>query len=154
MENEDELKEINIKNCACYYFDDAVQDININFCDILLDGKLYENISVYDISCKTFRPKPLRISFYKTEDFKMVLDVKNKCLFLYAYELFEKICDKIKYLISKKKKVLHIVVIIIFERLELIYVILYQSKKKVHIKINPIHNVFIEYLYIINAIFR
>ena len=52
----------------------------------------------------TFRPKPLRISFYKTEDFKMVLDVKNKCLFLYAYELFEKICDKIKYLISKKKR--------------------------------------------------
>ena len=104
MENEDELKEINIKNCACYYFDDAVQDININFCDILLDGKLYENISVHDISCKTFRPKPLRISFYKTEDFKMVLDVKNKCLFLYAYELFEKICDKIKYLISKKKR--------------------------------------------------
>ena len=53
MESKDELKEIDIKNCACYYFDDIIKDININFIDILLDEKLYENISDYDILYKT-----------------------------------------------------------------------------------------------------
>ena len=48
MESKDELKEMNIKNCTCYYFNDIIQYIDINF-DILLDEKLYENISVYDI---------------------------------------------------------------------------------------------------------
>ena len=50
MENKDGLKVIDIKNRACYYFDDIIQDIDIKFSDILLDKKLYENISVYDVS--------------------------------------------------------------------------------------------------------
>ena len=54
MESKDKLKEIDIKNCACYYFDDIIKVININFGDILFDEKLYENISVCDISCKSF----------------------------------------------------------------------------------------------------
>ena len=53
MESKDELKEMDIKNLACYYFDDIINDIDINFSDIFLDEKLYENISVYDISYKT-----------------------------------------------------------------------------------------------------
>ena len=48
MESKDELKEMDIKNCTCYYFNDIIQYIDINF-EILLDEKLYENISVYDI---------------------------------------------------------------------------------------------------------
>ena len=50
MESKDKLKEIDIKNRACYYFDDIINGIDINFSDILLVKKLYENISVYDIS--------------------------------------------------------------------------------------------------------
>ena len=34
----------------CYYFDDIIRDFDSNFDNILLDEKLYENISVYDIS--------------------------------------------------------------------------------------------------------
>ena len=49
MESKDELKEIDIKNRTCYYFDNVMKDIDISFSDILLDEKLYENISVYDI---------------------------------------------------------------------------------------------------------
>ena len=45
-----ELKEINIKNRACYYFDVIINGTDISFSDILLDEKLYENILVYDIS--------------------------------------------------------------------------------------------------------
>ena len=47
---------------------------------------------------------------------------------LFDYELFNKICDKIKYLISKKV-VSQIVLIIILERSELIHVSLYLLKK-------------------------
>ena len=51
MESKDKLKEIDIKNR--YYFDDIIKDVDIYFSDILLDEKLYENIFLYDISCKT-----------------------------------------------------------------------------------------------------
>ena len=41
MGTKDELKEIDIKNRVCYYFDDIITDRDINF-DILLDQKLYK----------------------------------------------------------------------------------------------------------------
>ena len=46
MESKDELKEIDSKSRACYYFSDIIKDIDINFSNILLHEKLYENISV------------------------------------------------------------------------------------------------------------
>ena len=39
MESQDELKEVNIKNRTCYYFDDIVRVIDIDFNDILLNEK-------------------------------------------------------------------------------------------------------------------
>ena len=60
-------------------------------------------ISVYNILHKTpTGPKPLRISFDKLEGFIIPLDRKIKHLILFDYGLFNKIGDKIKYLISKK----------------------------------------------------
>ena len=41
MQSEEELKEIHIKNCVCYYFDDIIRDFDINFDNILLDKILY-----------------------------------------------------------------------------------------------------------------
>ena len=46
MESQDELKETDTKDCTCYHFD-VIRDFDINFDNILLDEKLYENISVY-----------------------------------------------------------------------------------------------------------
>ena len=89
MESRNGLKEIDIKNRACYYFDDIINGTDINFSNVLLDKKLYENISVYDISYKTSTgPKPLRIRFNKIDGFIMVLDGKIKHLVLFAYGLF------------------------------------------------------------------
>ena len=52
---------------------------DINFSNNLLDDKLYENISVYDILYKTqIGPNPLRISFEKIDGFIIVLDSKIK----------------------------------------------------------------------------
>ena len=59
MESKDKSKEINIKNCTCYYFDDIIRlwDRDIDFSYILLDKKLYkekcENVLIYGISYKT-----------------------------------------------------------------------------------------------------
>ena len=48
MESKDEYEKIDTKNRGCYYFDDIIKDMNINLSHILLDKKLFENISVYD----------------------------------------------------------------------------------------------------------
>ena len=47
-------------------------------------------------------PKPLRISFGKIDGFIISLDGQIKHLILFGYGLFNKVCHKIKYLISKK----------------------------------------------------
>ena len=43
MESKDELKELGIKNCTCYYFDDIIRNLDIDFDNILLDKKSYKN---------------------------------------------------------------------------------------------------------------
>ena len=100
------LKEIDIKNRACYYFDDIINGSKINFSNILLNKKLYENIPVYIISNKNpTGPKPWHIRFDKIDGFILSLDGKIKHLILFDYGFVDKICDKIKYLISKKSDI-------------------------------------------------
>ena len=131
MKSKNELKEINNKNRVCYYFDDIINGTKSNFSNILLDKTFYENISVYNILCKTLTGlKPLYIRFNKIEGFIISLDGKIKHLILLDYKLFNKIWDKIKYLKSKKKKmVLKLALIIIMGRLELIHIIFYLLKR-------------------------
>ena len=75
----------------------------------MLDETIYENISVYGILYKTSTgPKPLRIRFNKLDGFIMVLDGKTKHLVFFDYGLFDKICNKIKHLISEKSGINHI----------------------------------------------
>ena len=62
MEN-NEFKEVCIKNRTCYYFDDIIKLEDFNFDNILID-------LLYDISYKTLiGPKPLRIRFDKIQGF-------------------------------------------------------------------------------------
>ena len=42
MESKDELKQIDIKNRTCYYFDDIITNRDIYSVGILLDKKIYE----------------------------------------------------------------------------------------------------------------
>ena len=86
-----------------YFFDDIINGTKINFNNILSDRKLYQNISVYKISYKTQTgPIPLRIRFDKIDGLFISLDGKIKYLLLFDYWLFNKICEKIKFLISKE----------------------------------------------------
>ena len=103
MESKDKLKEIDVKSRTCYYFDDIIKDIYINFSDILLDEKLYEKISVYDISYKSSTsPKPLRVRFDKIDEFVRVNGGEFWYLVLFNHGLFDKIYGNVKYLISEK----------------------------------------------------
>ena len=52
MDSNNELKDIDIKKCSCYYFDDIITIENFNFDNILIDKKSYKNILVYNISYK------------------------------------------------------------------------------------------------------
>ena len=47
------LKETDIENRLCYYFDDIINGAKINFINVWLEKKFYENILVYNISHKT-----------------------------------------------------------------------------------------------------
>ena len=52
MESKSKLKEVNILNCTCFYFDDyCIDDLDIG--NILLNEKLYENYLIYDVAYNT-----------------------------------------------------------------------------------------------------
>ena len=75
IENHDKLKEIDIKNCTRYYFDDIIKFEDFDLDNILIDEKSCKNISVYNISYKTLIvAKPLRIRFNKIGWFIRVYD--------------------------------------------------------------------------------
>ena len=95
------LKEINIKNCNCYCFNDIVKTKNFDFNNILLDEKLFKNILVHDISYKTLiGAKPLRIRFDKVDGFIRNYD-GTRYLILFDPEKHDTIYDKIRYLIGQ-----------------------------------------------------
>ena len=69
MESNNELKEVNIKNCTSYYFDDIIKTEEFYFDNILIHEKLCENTLVYNISYKTLiSAKPFCIRFDKKMD--------------------------------------------------------------------------------------
>ena len=81
-------------------------DRDFDFNDILLDKKSHkekdENILIYDISYKTSRNAKLScIRFDKIDRF---INPHNEIrrLVLFDYGWFDKICDRIEYLISEK----------------------------------------------------
>ena len=76
----------------CYCFDDIINGTGIDFGDILLDEKTYENFSVYDISYKTSAdPKPLRIRFNKIDGCIRVRGGEFRHLLLFDHGFFDKI---------------------------------------------------------------
>ena len=94
MASNGKLKEIDIKNRTCYYFDGIIKIEDFKFDKILISEKSYENILVYDVSYKTLiDTKPLRIRFYKIDGFTRVYDgvyylevKKNTILFITQLE--------------------------------------------------------------------
>ena len=102
MASNGKLKDIDIKNRTCYYFDDVIKINDFNLDNILIDEKLYKNILVYNISYKTLiDDKPLRIRFDKIDGFNRVYD-GTKYLVLFGSEKYGFIYNRITYLIKVK----------------------------------------------------
>ena len=120
MKSKNEFKKIDIKSRVCYYLDDTINDTEINFKNISLDKKSYENTSVSKKLYETpASAKPLPVRFSKIDGFIISFDGEIKHLVLLDYKFFNKICDKIQFLI-RKKVLLKIILIIILDRSELI----------------------------------
>ena len=86
MDSNVQLKEINIKSCTCYYFDVETKIEEFNLDNILIVKKSYQNILVYNTSCKTLiDAKPLHIRFDKIDGFVRVYD-RTRYLVLFGSE--------------------------------------------------------------------
>lgn len=49
-----ELKEIDVKNCRCCYFDGMININDLNLANILLEKKSYENILIIRLCIKLY----------------------------------------------------------------------------------------------------
>ena len=99
MEN-NEFNIVSTKNRTCYYLDDIIKIEDLDFDNILLDKKSYENVLIYIISSRTFiSAEPLRI-FVKVDGFMRVYD-GARYLVLFVPENYA-IYNRIIYLLSQK----------------------------------------------------
>ena len=79
-----ELKNICIRNSTCYHFDDIIKLEHFNLDKILIDEISHENILIYDISCKILTGlKLLRIRFDKIDGIIRTYD-GTRCLTLFG----------------------------------------------------------------------
>ena len=115
MKSKNKLKETDIKNRMYFYFDDIITDRDIYSADILLDEKIYQHISVYDIS---YRSILLIIILEKSELIHIIYQLKK--YWLSIIWLF------INSVINKNKSNYYNIFL----------------EKKVCLKINPINNIF------------
>ena len=103
------LKEINIKNLMCYYFDDIIKFEDFNLDNIVIDVKSYENILVYkSLSKRLIGAKRLCIRFDKIDEF-ITVDDGTRYLVLFAGEKYDFIHNRIKYLIPVKSGTTYII---------------------------------------------
>ena len=109
IESNDELKEINVKNITCYYFDDINKISVFNLDHNLIDKKSCKNILVYNISNKTLiDDKPLPIRFDKIDGFIGVYD-KTRYFSLFGNEKYGFIYSRIRYLIREKSGIIYVI---------------------------------------------
>ena len=109
MRSNDKLKEIDIKNRMCYYFDDIIQIEDFDLDNILIGETSYEIILVYNISYKSLiDSKPLSIRFNKIDGFIRVYD-GTRYLVLIGSEKYDSIYDRIRYLINVKSVITYII---------------------------------------------
>ena len=80
MSSNNELKEFSFESCTFYYFDDIMRVVDINFDNILLDEKSYQNS--YE-NTKIFQGEiPLHIRLNKVDVFIKTYH-ETRCLVLF-----------------------------------------------------------------------
>ena len=109
MESNDKFKEIDIKNCICYYFDDINKIEDFDFDNILIYEKSHENVFICHISYKTLTgAKPVCIRFDKVNGVIRVYD-GARYLVLFVAEKYNLISNLIRYLIGVKSGITYVI---------------------------------------------
>ena len=104
MESKGDSKEINIKSCTCYYFDDIIK-----IEDFDLDNQSYENILLYNISYKSsIDSKPLHIRFDKIDGFIRACH-RTRYLVLFGGKKYDFIFSRIRYAAGVKGCITYVV---------------------------------------------
>ena len=105
MESNDKLKEIDIKNCTCYYFNNIIKIEDFDFDNV----KSYKNILVHDISYKTLiGAKPFDIRFDKRNEFIRVYN-GARYLVLFGLEKYDPSFYRIGYIIGVKSGITYVI---------------------------------------------
>ena len=105
MESNDKLKEIDIKNCTCYYFNNIIKIEDFDFDNV----KSYKNILVHDISYKTLMgAKPFDIRFDKRNEFIRVYN-GARYLVLFGLEKYDSNFYRIRYIIGVKSGITYVI---------------------------------------------
>ena len=77
--NNDELKEIVIKNCTCYYFNDIIRTGDSDLDNILIDKKSYKYIFICNILYKSltdFKTSCIRFdNIHGCSEFMIKIDI-------------------------------------------------------------------------------
>ena len=108
-ENNNELKEIDIKNHTCNYFVEIIKIEDFYLYIILIDGKSYENILVYNISNKSFiNSRSFRIRFAEIDVFIRAYD-GTRYLVLFVSEKYDSIYNRTRHLINVKSGIPYII---------------------------------------------
>ena len=110
MESNNKLKETNIKNRTCYYFDDMININDLDRDNILLGEKTHENNIIYDVAYQTlYGAKPLNITSYKVYIIKDGYIIKNdrtKFLGLFnSVQKYERTFDRTQYFVMLKSNI-------------------------------------------------
>ena len=109
MKSNHELKEIDIKNRTCCYFDHIIKFGDFYLDNILINEKSYENILVYNISYKILiGDKSLRIRIVKVDGFIRVYD-GSRYLLLLRGEKYDFIYNRIRYLAGVKSGITYVI---------------------------------------------
>ena len=91
MESNGKLKEVDIKNHTCYYFDDIIKIEDFDLDNILINQKSYKNILVYNIFYQILiDSKPLCITFDEIDGFIRVYD-GTRYLVLFGSERYDSV---------------------------------------------------------------
>ena len=108
-ESKNELKQIYIKNHASYYFDDIINRTDTNYSNILLEKSYLKTFQfmTFCIKLQWVQNHCVLDSFDKIDGFIMFVDDKIKHVVLFDWGLFNKIYNKIKYLMSKKRGIVN-----------------------------------------------
>lgn len=104
MKSNNLLKNVDIKNCICFYFDGSLSINDFDLQNILLDEKLHEKKKKFNVWCgiqNSIRCKTFTYNFDKVDRYIRRYS-ETKYLSLFHSDVKKRISDRIRYILMVK----------------------------------------------------